>query len=151
MQDFFSRAPYQYQIYKYGNPYLTYLPQIFLSKLFFRKSLASKVPYLPTVWTYVQNFVVFFWDPLQRRKEKRRNKFAPYPSDRLLSPRVYCLLLRHQGINISVWLYHLAKLIGWGLCSSIRLCWVQKLLKKNFIQKKFIVWNFLVWKFFCQK
>ena len=65
LQDFFSRPPYQYQKYKYGHPYLTYLPQIFLSKLFFQKKFGSKVPYLPTVWTYVQNFVVFFiWDPL---------------------------------------------------------------------------------------
>ena len=55
-----SRPPYQYQEYKYGHPYLTYLPQIFLSKLFFQKKFGSKVPYLPTVWTYVQNFVVFF-------------------------------------------------------------------------------------------
>ena len=60
-RDFFSRPPYQYQRYKYGHPYLTYLPQKILSKLFFRKKFGSKVPYLPTVWTYVQNFVVFFF------------------------------------------------------------------------------------------
>ena len=40
---------------KYGHPYLTYLPQKILSKLFF----GSEIPYLPTIWTYVQNFVVF--------------------------------------------------------------------------------------------
>ena len=47
-----SRPPYQYQEYKYGHPYLTYLPQIFLSKLFFQKKFGWEVPYLPTVWTY---------------------------------------------------------------------------------------------------
>ena len=64
LQDFFSRSPYQYQKYKYGHPYLTYLPQFFLSKLFFQKKFGSKVPYLPTVWTYVQNFVVFLFGTL---------------------------------------------------------------------------------------
>ena len=49
----------------HGHPYLTYLPKFFLSKskLFFQKKFGSKVPYLPTVWTYVQNFVGFFYDP----------------------------------------------------------------------------------------
>ena len=31
-----------------------------MSKLFFWKKYGSEIPYLPTVWTYVQNFVVFF-------------------------------------------------------------------------------------------
>ena len=60
--------PYQYQEYKYGHPYLTYLPQIFLSKLFFQKKFGWEVPYLPTVWAYVHTFVVFFWDPLLSKK-----------------------------------------------------------------------------------
>ena len=59
-----SRPPYQYQEYKYGHPYLTYLPQIFLSKLFFQKKFGWEVPYLPTVWTYVHTFVVFFFGTL---------------------------------------------------------------------------------------
>ena len=43
----------------YGHQYLTYLPWKFLSKLFFWQKYGSKMPYLPTVWTYVQTFVVF--------------------------------------------------------------------------------------------
>ena len=69
-----SRPPYQYQEYKYGHPYLTYLPQIFLSKLFFQKKFGSKVPYLPTVWTYVQNFIIFFWNAFLNEHQKRINK-----------------------------------------------------------------------------
>ena len=61
---FFLNTPYQYQKYKYGHPYLTYLPQIFLSKLFFQKKFGWEVPYLPTVWTYVHTFVVFFFGTL---------------------------------------------------------------------------------------
>ena len=45
---------------KYGLPYLPTLPQKKLSKFFFWKKFVSKIPYLPTVWTYVQSFVVFF-------------------------------------------------------------------------------------------
>ena len=47
-------------LYKYGHPYLTYLPQKFLSKLFFGKKYGWEIPYLPTIRTYVRNFVVFF-------------------------------------------------------------------------------------------
>ena len=36
-----------------------YLPQKFLSKLFFWKKYGSEIPYLPTIWTHVQSFVVF--------------------------------------------------------------------------------------------
>ena len=46
-------------LYKYGHAYLTYLPQKFLSKLFFGKKYGWEIPYLPTIWTYVRNFVVF--------------------------------------------------------------------------------------------
>ena len=36
------------------------LPQKLLSKLILWKNYGSEMPYLPTIWTYVQNFVVFF-------------------------------------------------------------------------------------------
>ena len=49
---------------KYGLPYLPTLPQKKLSKLFFLKKFGSKIPYLPTVWTYVQSFVVFLFGTL---------------------------------------------------------------------------------------
>ena len=53
--------------HRYGHQHLTYLPWKFMSKLFFWKKYGSKIPYLPTVWTYVQNFCSFFWDPSLRR------------------------------------------------------------------------------------
>ena len=47
-------------LYKYGHPYRTYLSQNFSSKLLLWKKYGSEIPYLPTIWTYDQNFVVFF-------------------------------------------------------------------------------------------
>ena len=44
-------------LYYYGLP--IYLPY-HMSKLFFWKKFGSKIPYLPTVWTYVQSFLFFF-------------------------------------------------------------------------------------------
>ena len=32
----------------------------FFSKLFFLKKYDSEIPYLPKIWTFVQNFVIFF-------------------------------------------------------------------------------------------
>ena len=55
---------------KYGLPYLPTLPQKNLSKLFFWKKFGSKIPYLPTVWTYVQSFVVFLFGTLSLEKLK---------------------------------------------------------------------------------
>ena len=52
-----SNYPLTILLHKYGHPYLTYLPRNFLSKLFFLKKYGSEIPYLPTIWTYVQNFV----------------------------------------------------------------------------------------------
>ena len=46
--------------YRYGHTHLTYLPWIFMSKLFLWKKYGSEVLNLPTVWTYVQTFVFFF-------------------------------------------------------------------------------------------
>ena len=40
-----------------------YLPPNFCPNFFVWKNDFSKVPYLPTVWTYVQNSVDF-WNPL---------------------------------------------------------------------------------------
>ena len=56
----FQISPSSYFCYMYGHQYLTYLPQKFLSKLFFWKKYGLEIPYLPTIWTNVQNFVVFF-------------------------------------------------------------------------------------------
>ena len=41
-----------------------YIPQKFLSKLFFLKNYGSEIPYLPMIWTYVQIFVVFLFGSL---------------------------------------------------------------------------------------
>ena len=57
----------------------------------------------------------------KKEREEKKNKFAPDPLDRLLSPHGYCLPYSPPGINLLVQLYHLAKLLGRGLCSSIRL------------------------------
>ena len=38
-----------------------------MSKLFFWKKYGSEIPYLPTIWTYFQNFLVFF-NPLLSAK-----------------------------------------------------------------------------------
>ena len=46
---------------QYGFLHLPTLPQKILSKLFFGKKYGSSIPYLPTVWTYVKSFVVFFY------------------------------------------------------------------------------------------
>ena len=43
-----SNYPLTILFYKYGHPYLTYLPQKFLFKLFFGKNMAQKYP------TYLQ-------------------------------------------------------------------------------------------------
>ena len=62
-------------------------------------------------------------DVKEEREEKgdeRRNKFAPDPLDRLICPRGYCLPYSPLGIKSLVRLYHLAKLVERGLCSSIR-------------------------------
>ena len=56
----------------------------------------------------------------EEKGDERRNKFAPDPLDRLLYTRGSCSLFRNQEINSLVRLYHLAKLVGRGLCSSIR-------------------------------
>ena len=44
----------------YGYPYL---PKRFWSKLFLWKKYGSEIPYLPTIWTYVKNFVFFLCSP----------------------------------------------------------------------------------------
>ena len=56
--------------FKYEHPYLPTLPQKNLSKLFFWKKFGSKTPYLPTVWTYVQSFVVFLFGTLSLLQEE---------------------------------------------------------------------------------
>ena len=56
----------------------------------------------------------------KKEREEKKNKFAPDPLDRLLSPHGYCLPYSPPGIKPLVRLYHLAKLVGRGLCSSIR-------------------------------
>ena len=62
-----SNYPLTILLYKYGHPYLTYLPQKFLSKRFLWKKFGSEISYLPTIWTYVQNFEVYFWNGLLRQ------------------------------------------------------------------------------------
>ena len=49
---------------RYRYQYLTYLPWTCLSKLSFWKKYGSKIPYLPTLWTYVQNSVAFIFGML---------------------------------------------------------------------------------------
>ena len=49
------------EIYKYGPPYLPTYQKSFCPNFFFWKKYGWRIPYLPTVWTYVQNFVVFFY------------------------------------------------------------------------------------------
>ena len=61
---------------KYGHPYLTYLPQNFLSKLFFWKKYGSEISYLPMIWTNVQIFVVFYLDLSPYEKFRRLCAFA---------------------------------------------------------------------------
>ena len=46
-----SNYPLTILLYKYGHPYLTYLPQKFLSKLLFWKKYGSEIPYLHKFWT----------------------------------------------------------------------------------------------------
>ena len=52
-------------IYEYGHQYLTYLPQLLLSKLFFRKKVWLRNT-LPTYGLdiYIQTFAVFFFKAL---------------------------------------------------------------------------------------
>ena len=62
--------------YRYGHQYLTYLPWKFLSKLYFWQKYGSKIPYLPTVWTYVQTFVVFFIGPFPNSVWKAKQVYS---------------------------------------------------------------------------
>ena len=65
-----EKDPYHHHSYdftyfcRYGHQYLIYLPCKFLSKLSSWRKYGSKIPYLPTIWAYVQNFVVFIFGML---------------------------------------------------------------------------------------
>ena len=63
----FSSSPYlkfTILLYKYRLPYLPTYHKFFCPNFFFWKKFGSKIPYLPTVWTYVQSFVVFLFGTL---------------------------------------------------------------------------------------
>ena len=51
-------------LYKYGLLYLPTYNKSLSPNFIFWKKFGWRIPYLPTVWTYVQNSVCFFWDPL---------------------------------------------------------------------------------------
>ena len=59
-------------LYKYGHPHLTYLPQKFLSKLFFGKSMAQKYP------TYLQFGHIYIIENVLNY-EKYKHTIKVYP------------------------------------------------------------------------
>ena len=101
----------------------TYLK--FFVQTFFWKKYGSEIPYLPTIWTYVQIFVVFFFDLCPNA----------YFLSAMLPPLIVCALLAHRGSSHLTFLKMIENLVNKEILNftlyaastfcHIRLCSVQ--------------------------
>ena len=111
------KHPHHYHIWKSLNFYISmdlpiYLPtkKVFV-QTFFWKKYGWRIPYLPTIWTYVQNFVVFF--------------IGPSPK---LRPWFLSVVLEYRSFGT---LSQAMQELGWPVPNSDFLAWMSSATHRN--------------------